>query len=55
MNLDEYKGLTRDKPQSYYYFMNENLFDHINIKKENTISRMGRRKTARRHARITTQ
>ena len=36
VNLDEYKGLTRDNPQSYYYFMNENLFDHINIKKENT-------------------
>ena len=24
VNLDEYKGLTRDNPQSYYYFMNEN-------------------------------
>lgn len=36
VNLDEYKGLTRDNPQSYYYFMNENLFDHININKENT-------------------
>ena len=23
VNLDEYKGLTRDNPQSYYYFMNE--------------------------------
>ena len=36
VNLDEYKGLTRDNPQSYYYFMNENLFDHVNINKENT-------------------
>ena len=35
-NLDEYKGLTKDSEQSYYYFMNENLFDHVNINKENT-------------------
>ncbi|MDE7263814.1 MAG: glucosamine-6-phosphate deaminase [Anaeroplasmataceae bacterium] len=34
-NLDEYVGLNRESPQSYYYFMNENLFDHIDIKKEN--------------------
>ena len=26
VNLDEYKGLNRDNDQSYYYFMNENLF-----------------------------
>ena len=32
VNLDEYKGLTRDNNQSYYYFMHENLFDHVNIK-----------------------
>ncbi|MGN0393658.1 MAG: glucosamine-6-phosphate deaminase [Bariatricus sp.] len=32
VNLDEYKGLTRDNDQSYYYFMHENLFDHVNIK-----------------------
>lgn len=31
VNLDEYKGLTRDNDQSYYYFMNENLFKHVNI------------------------
>ena len=36
VNLDEYKGLPRDNDQSYYYFMNENLFDHINIDKANT-------------------
>lgn len=35
-NLDEYKGLERSNPQSYYYFMNTNLFDHINIDKANT-------------------
>lgn len=30
-NLDEYKGLTRDNDQSYYYFMYNNLFKHVNI------------------------
>ena len=36
VNLDEYKGLSGDHPQSYRYFMDVNLFDHVNIKKENT-------------------
>lgn len=36
INLDEYKGLTPDNDQSYQYFMNENLFKHVNIKPENT-------------------
>lgn len=36
-NLDEYKGLAPDHPQSYRKFMQENLFDHISIKAENTI------------------
>ena len=31
INLDEYKGLSGDHPQSYRYFMNEHLFHHINI------------------------
>lgn len=31
VNLDEYKGLAPDHPQSYRRFMRENLFDHINI------------------------
>ncbi|MFT4005944.1 MAG: glucosamine-6-phosphate deaminase [Lacrimispora sp.] len=35
-NLDEYKGLTRDNDQSYYYFMRENLFKHVNISEANT-------------------
>ncbi|HHV07972.1 MAG TPA: glucosamine-6-phosphate deaminase [Firmicutes bacterium] len=34
-NLDEYYGLTPDNPQSYNYFMFENLFNHVNIQKEN--------------------
>ena len=35
VNLDEYKGLTKDNDQSYYYFMHHNLFDHVNIPAEN--------------------
>jgi glucosamine-6-phosphate deaminase len=35
-NLDEYLGLPPDHEQSYRAFMNANLFDHINIQKENT-------------------
>ena len=35
-NLDEYRGLTHDDPQSYHYFMNENLFNHVNIDIANT-------------------
>ncbi len=36
INLDEYRGLSGDHPQSYRYFMNTNLFNHININKQNT-------------------
>ena len=36
VNLDEYVGLTPDHDQSYRYFMDTNLFDHIDINKENT-------------------
>lgn len=36
VNLDEYKGLTRDNDQSYYYFMNDHLFSKVNINKDNT-------------------
>ena len=35
-NLDEYMGLDYSSDQSYVYFMRENLFDHIDIKLENT-------------------
>lgn len=35
-NLDEYVGLNGDHPQSYRRFMNENLFDHVNIDKART-------------------
>lgn len=40
-NLDEYKGLAPDHPQSYRRFMQENLLDHISIKPENTIVPLG--------------
>ena len=36
INLDEYAGLSGDHAQSYRRFMNENLFDHVNIDKKNT-------------------
>ena len=36
VNLDEYINLPKEHSQSYYSFMNQNLFSKINIKKENT-------------------
>ena len=36
VNLDEYLGLSPHHEQSYRYFMQVNLFDHIDIKPENT-------------------
>ena len=36
INLDEYVGLSPEHDQSYRYFMQTNLFDHVNIKAENT-------------------
>lgn len=35
-NLDEYVGIDRNDPQSYYTFMNENLFSGIDIDPKNT-------------------
>ncbi|MEX2559365.1 MAG: glucosamine-6-phosphate deaminase [Pirellulales bacterium] len=35
-NLDEYVGLGPGHPQSYRYFMQQNLFDHVNIDQRNT-------------------
>lgn len=35
-NLDEYVGLNPTDEFSYHYYMNINLFDHVDIKKENT-------------------
>ena len=38
INLDEYKGLDASNSESYAYFMRHNLFDHVNIKPENTLA-----------------
>jgi glucosamine-6-phosphate deaminase len=35
-NLDEYVGLAGDHPQSYRRFMNEKLFNHLNVPVQNT-------------------
>ena len=35
-NLDEYRGLTPSDPQSYAYFMHQNLFDHVNLRPGST-------------------
>ena len=34
-NMDEYVGLPREHDQSYWYFMHDNFFDHIDIPAEN--------------------
>ncbi|RKJ40778.1 glucosamine-6-phosphate deaminase [Acutalibacter sp. 1XD8-33] len=36
VNLDEYCGLTPDNPQSYRYFMDQNLFSKVNVDPANT-------------------
>jgi glucosamine-6-phosphate deaminase len=43
-NLDEYYGLDKENSQSYYYFMMENLFGHVNINKSNIYIPDGRAK-----------
>ncbi len=35
VNLDEYVGLEKTHDQSYYYFMHDNLFNHIDIDEAN--------------------
>lgn len=41
VNLDEYVGLSEDHEQSYRYFMNTRLYDHINIDKSHTFVPIG--------------
>ena len=41
-NLDEYVGLGPTHPQSYRYFMQSNLFDHINVHSNRTYVPDGR-------------
>lgn len=35
-NLDEYVGLSGDNPNSYRFYMDDHLFNHINIQNANT-------------------
>lgn len=32
VNLDEYRGLEKTNDQSYHYFMQKHLFDHVNVR-----------------------
>lgn len=41
VNLDEYCGISGEHDQSYRYFMDHNLFDHVNIDKANTFVASG--------------
>jgi glucosamine-6-phosphate deaminase len=34
-NMDEYVGIDEDHPESYHFFMFDNLFNHVDIPKEN--------------------
>lgn len=52
VNLDEYVGLGGEDPQSYRYFMNEKLFNHVNINKANTFVPNGLAKILMRKLRI---
>jgi glucosamine-6-phosphate deaminase len=36
VNLDEYIGLPAQDPNSYHYFMNQNLFSHLDINENHT-------------------
>lgn len=40
-NLDEYVGLDINNRQSYIYYMKHNLYDKLNLKKENTFIPLG--------------
>jgi len=48
-NLDEYVGLLGTHDQSYRYFMNKNLFDHVNIDKKRTHAPDGMAKDLEAH------
>lgn len=32
INLDEYRGLSRESEQSYWYFMHDRFFNHVNVR-----------------------
>ena len=44
-NLDEYIGLPKDHEQSYYYFMNDNLYSKVPLKEGNVPNGMSENTT----------
>lgn len=48
VNLDEYAGLDITSDQSYVYFMRKNLFEHLDIRLENTNIENGKAENAER-------
>jgi len=50
-SLDEYLGLEKDHSQSFAFYMEENLFKHINIRKDNTFRLEGRPSDIETHCR----
>ncbi len=50
-SLDEYLGLEEDHPQSFAFYMEENLFKHINIRRDNTFRLQGRPSDIEAHCR----
>jgi len=52
INLDEYRGLSPEHDQSYRYFMNLHLFNHVNINKSNTFVPDGLEKDADKACRL---
>ena len=51
-NLDEYIGLPSDNINSYHFYMYDNLFNHINIKKENIFIPNGMASDIERECRV---
>ena len=49
-NLDEYVGLTAEDPQSYHHFMYENLFNHVNMRRDRIFFPNGMAADAEREA-----
>ena len=54
-NLDEYYQLSPEHPQSYRYFMNNNLFNYVDINKDNTSFPTDLQRIPTHTARSTTQ
>ena len=48
-NLDEYLGLDESHPQSFAHYMDKNLFQHVNIKRENIFRLKGKPEDIEKH------